>query len=207
MSKATAKKLHWRSKVQESFVPLGGGSSELGLAIGGGADYGEFPFVTAAPGGGATVGDIILEIGGTPVLGMTLGDVRGVLNSCPHPIRIKTVSPGTTRQPRDGEISGVDYNFVSIEEFFSLEESGALLESGKFKGNYYGTPRPVHIGLESPPITYQEHRNLLRNFRTRSKSLSNLEKAVEEGDNSEEDSGLSGTAQILRLRRTLHSAQ
>lgn len=81
-------------QVQESFVPLGGGSGELGLAIGGGADYGEFPFVTAAPGGGATVGDIILEIGGTPVLGMTLGDVRGVLNSCPHPIRIKTVSPG-----------------------------------------------------------------------------------------------------------------
>ncbi|KAG7220383.1 hypothetical protein INR49_018221, partial [Caranx melampygus] len=210
MSKATVKKLHWRSKVQESFVPLGGGSGELGLAIGGGADYGEFPFVTAAPGGGATVGDIILEIGGTPVLGMTLGDVRGVLNSCPHPIRIKTVSPGsslckdlrlylskcftpgsmdsqlqqlirenlylravpcTTRQPRDGEISGVDYNFVSIEEFFSLEESGALLESGKFKGNYYGTPRPVHIGPESPPITYQEHRNLLRNFRTRSKGV------------------------------------
>lgn len=59
-------------------------------------------------------------------------------------------------------------------------------------GNYYGTPRPVHIGPESPPITYQEHRNLLRNFRTRSKSLSNLEKAVEEGDNSEEDSGLTG---------------
>uniref|UniRef100_A0A8B9KPA2 MAGI family member, X-linked a n=1 Tax=Astyanax mexicanus TaxID=7994 RepID=A0A8B9KPA2_ASTMX len=58
-------------------------------------------------------------------------------------------------------------------------------------GNYYGTPRPVHIGPDSPPITYQEHRNLLRNFRTRSKSLSNLEKAVEEGDNSEEDSGLS----------------
>lgn len=50
----------------------------------------------------------------------------------------------------------------------------------------------MHIGPESPPITYQEHRNLLRNFRTRSKSLSNLEKAVEEGDNSEEDSGLSG---------------
>ncbi|GAA6106042.1 membrane-associated guanylate kinase, WW and PDZ domain-containing protein 2 isoform X1 [Tachysurus ichikawai] len=94
MSKATVKKLHWRSKVQESFVPLGGASGELGVAIGGGADYGEFPFVTAAPGGGATVGDIILEIGGTPVLGMTLGDVRGVLNSCPHPIRIKTVLPG-----------------------------------------------------------------------------------------------------------------
>ncbi|XP_045065320.1 membrane-associated guanylate kinase, WW and PDZ domain-containing protein 1 [Coregonus clupeaformis] len=231
MSKAAVRKLHWCSKVQERFIPLVGSSGELGVAVGGGADYGEFPFVTTAPGGGFTVGDIILEIGGTPVLGMTLGDVRGVLNSCPHPIRIKTVSPGsalckdlrlylskcftpgsmdsqlqqvirenlylravpcTTRLPRDGEILGVDYNFVSIEEFFSLEESGALLESGKFKGNYYGTPRPVHIGPESPPITYQEHRNLLRNFRTRSKSLSNLEKAAEEGENSEEDSGLSG---------------
>ncbi|XP_053279974.1 LOW QUALITY PROTEIN: membrane-associated guanylate kinase, WW and PDZ domain-containing protein 1 [Pleuronectes platessa] len=231
MSKTAVKKLHWRSRVQDSFVPLLGSSGELGVAVGGGADYGEFPFVTAAPGGGLTVGDIILEIWGTPVLGMTLGDVRGVLNSCPHPIRIKTVSPGstlckdlrlylskcftpgsvdsqlqqvirenlylravpcTTRRPRDGEISGVDYNFVSIEEFFSLEESGALLESGKFKGNYYGTPRPVHISSDSPPITYQEHRNLLRKFRTRSKSLSNLEKAGEEGDNSEDDSGLSG---------------
>ncbi|XP_029361712.1 membrane-associated guanylate kinase, WW and PDZ domain-containing protein 1 isoform X1 [Echeneis naucrates] len=231
MPKTAAKKLHWRSKVQDSFVPLLGSSGELGIAIGGGADYGEFPFVTSAPGGGLTVGDIIIEIGGTPVLGMTLGDVRGVLNSCPHPIRIKTVSPGstlckdlrlylskcftpgsvdsqlqqvirenlylravpcTTRQPRDGEISGVDYNFVSIEEFFSLEESGALLESGKFKGNYYGTPRPVHISAETPPITYQEHRNLLRNFRTRSKSLSNLEKTAEDGGNSGDDSGLSG---------------
>ncbi|XP_051804986.1 membrane-associated guanylate kinase, WW and PDZ domain-containing protein 2 isoform X4 [Acanthochromis polyacanthus] len=231
MSKTAVKKLHWRSKVQDSFVPLLGSSGELGIAVGGGADYGEFPFVTSAPGGGLTVGDIILEIGGTPVLGMTLGDVRGILNSCPHPIRIKTVSPGstlckdlrlylskcftpgsvdsqlqqvirenlylravpcTTRQPREGEISGVDYNFVSIEEFFSLEESGALLESGKFKGNYYGTPRPVHISAESPPITYQEHRNLLRNFRTRSKSLSNLEKTAEDGINGEDDSGLSG---------------
>lgn len=96
MSKTAVKKLHWRSKVQDSFVPLLGSSGDLGIAIGGGADYGEFPFVTSAPGGGLTVGDIILEIGGTPVLGMTLGDVRGVLNSCPHPIRIKTVSPGMT---------------------------------------------------------------------------------------------------------------
>lgn len=73
-------------------------------------------------------------------------------------------------------------------------------------GNYYGTPRPVHIGPESPPITYQEHRNLLRNFRTRSKSLSNLEKAVEEGDNSEEDSGLSGrhTEFMLHTHTSIH---
>lgn len=59
-------------------------------------------------------------------------------------------------------------------------------------GNYYGTPRPVHVSAESPPITYQEHRNLLRNFRTRSKSLSNLEKAAGEGLHSEDDAGLPG---------------
>lgn len=37
----------------------------------------------------------------------------------------------------------MDYNFVSVEEFFSLEESGALLESGKFKGQSFpcGTDR------------------------------------------------------------------
>lgn len=97
MSKTAVKKLHWRSNVQDTFVPLLGTSAELGISVGGGADYGEFPFITSAPGGGLTVGDIVLEIGGTPVLGMTLGDVRGVLNSCPHPIRIKTVPPGTTQ--------------------------------------------------------------------------------------------------------------
>lgn len=98
MSKTAMRKLHWRSRMQDTFVPLIDSSGELGVAVGGGADYGEFPFVTAAPGDGINVGDIILEIGGTPVLGMTLGDVRGVLNSCPHPVRIKTVSPGMTGQ-------------------------------------------------------------------------------------------------------------
>lgn len=62
-----------------------------------------------------------------------------LLDSVIFPVFTLSASlPGTTRQPRDGEISGVDYNFVSIEEFFSLEESGALLESGKFKGERLG---------------------------------------------------------------------
>ncbi|MGH0134459.1 UNVERIFIED_CONTAM: hypothetical protein FKN15_013547 [Acipenser sinensis] len=90
--------------------------------------------------------------------------------------------PCTTRPLRDGEIPGVDYNFVSIQDYFSLKESGVLLESGKFKGNYYGTPRPLHIGQDSPPISYQEHRTLLQKFNTRSKSLSNLEKVGEDED-------------------------
>jgi hypothetical protein len=87
---------------------------------------------------------------------------------------------------------GLDRSLVHFLLMVSKHTSLFHLPLTLLSGNYYGTPRPVHIGPESPPITYQEHRNLLRNFRTRSKSLSNLEKAVEEGENSEEDSGLSG---------------
>ncbi|XP_077579381.1 membrane-associated guanylate kinase, WW and PDZ domain-containing protein 1-like isoform X10 [Stigmatopora nigra] len=50
--------------------------------------------------------------------------------------------PCTTRAPRDGEVQGVDYNFLSAEEFVELEESGTLLEIGTYEGNYYGTPKP-----------------------------------------------------------------
>ena len=42
--------------------------------------------------------------------------------------------PGTTRSPRPGEVNGVDYNFLSIEDFKKLERSGELLESGIFDG-------------------------------------------------------------------------
>lgn len=80
-----------------------------------------------------------------------------ITDSAPRPA-------GTTRQPRDGEISGVDYNFVSIEEFFSLEESGALLESGKFKGvRIKRTPQPHNSAVESHSqnTTQQHHQNIM----------------------------------------------
>ncbi|KAM4741381.1 membrane-associated guanylate kinase, WW and PDZ domain-containing protein 1b isoform 3-T3 [Anableps anableps] len=50
--------------------------------------------------------------------------------------------PCTTRSPREGEVPGVDYNFLSVEEFLELEKSGTLLEIGTYEGNYYGTPKP-----------------------------------------------------------------
>ncbi|XP_074536367.1 membrane-associated guanylate kinase, WW and PDZ domain-containing protein 1b isoform X4 [Halichoeres trimaculatus] len=50
--------------------------------------------------------------------------------------------PCTTRAPRDGEVPGVDYNFLSVEDFLELEKSGTLLEIGTYEGNYYGTPKP-----------------------------------------------------------------
>uniref|UniRef100_A0ABM5FJB2 Membrane-associated guanylate kinase, WW and PDZ domain-containing protein 1 isoform X26 n=1 Tax=Pogona vitticeps TaxID=103695 RepID=A0ABM5FJB2_9SAUR len=50
--------------------------------------------------------------------------------------------PCTTRPPREGEVPGVDYNFLSVQEFLELEKSGTLLEVGTYEGNYYGTPKP-----------------------------------------------------------------
>lgn len=46
----------------------------------------------------------------------------------------------TTRKPREGEIDGVDYYFVSEEEFESRIKQGRFLEFARFVGNYYGTP-------------------------------------------------------------------
>ncbi|XP_055937343.1 membrane-associated guanylate kinase, WW and PDZ domain-containing protein 1-like isoform X2 [Argiope bruennichi] len=58
--------------------------------------------------------------------------------------------PCTTRPPRVGEISGVDYTFLSVEEFIALERSGSLLESGIYEGNHYGTPMPPKDNYHSP---------------------------------------------------------
>ncbi|CAF0822711.1 unnamed protein product [Adineta steineri] len=50
--------------------------------------------------------------------------------------------PCTTRPPRSGEMNGQDYTFLSVKDFRALEKNGNLLESGVYKGHYYGTPRP-----------------------------------------------------------------
>lgn len=46
----------------------------------------------------------------------------------------------TTREPRRGERDGVDYHFITKEEFEQLIENDQLLEYAEFVGNYYGTP-------------------------------------------------------------------
>ncbi|KAM7423092.1 hypothetical protein PAMA_010900 [Pampus argenteus] len=64
--------------------------------------------------------------------------------------------PCTTRLPRDGEVPGVDYNFISVGDFRILEESGLLLESGTYDGNYYGTPKPpAEPNLVQPDLVDQ----------------------------------------------------
>ncbi|WP_457667093.1 guanylate kinase [Thiolapillus sp.] len=45
----------------------------------------------------------------------------------------------TTRAPRPGEQDGVDYHFVSVDEFMALAGEGAFLEQAQVFDNYYGT--------------------------------------------------------------------
>lgn len=47
----------------------------------------------------------------------------------------------TTRPPREGEIDGVHYNFVTKEQFESLIKNDGYLEYAEYCGNYYGTPK------------------------------------------------------------------
>lgn len=47
----------------------------------------------------------------------------------------------TTRLPRDKEVDGVDYYFVSKEEFEKQIKEDNFLEYAEFVGNYYGTPK------------------------------------------------------------------
>lgn len=46
----------------------------------------------------------------------------------------------TTRAPRDGEQEGVDYHFVSRQDFRDLIEEDFFAEWAEVHGNYYGTP-------------------------------------------------------------------
>ena len=54
----------------------------------------------------------------------------------------------TTRAPREGERHGIDYYFVSREEFEREIAAGEFLEYANVHGNYYGTSlRPVREAL------------------------------------------------------------
>ncbi|KAM9342806.1 membrane-associated guanylate kinase, WW and PDZ domain-containing protein 3a isoform 2-T2 [Pholidichthys leucotaenia] len=190
MSKTLKKKKHWSAKVQECTVSWGGSGELISVVeVRGGAELGEFPHLghivfealVCHTGRLPGSGDVLLEVNGTPVSGLTNRDTLAVVRHFLEPVRLKTVKPGkvlnidlrhylslqfqkgsldhklqqvirdnlylrtipcTTRQPREGEVPGVDYNFINVTEFRELEESGLLLESGTYDGNYYGTPKP-----------------------------------------------------------------
>ncbi len=55
----------------------------------------------------------------------------------------------TTRKPREGEQDGVQYYFLTKEQFEQKIAAGGFLEYAQFSGNYYGTPaEPVDRQLK-----------------------------------------------------------
>ena len=47
----------------------------------------------------------------------------------------------TTRAPRPGEIDGVNYHYITREDFEDRIRNGGMLEYTKYCENYYGTPK------------------------------------------------------------------
>lgn len=56
-----------------------------------------------------------------------------------HDVHLSTSM--TTRNPRPGEVDGIEYFFVSHEEFEEHIANGDMLEYAKVFDNYYGTPK------------------------------------------------------------------
>ncbi|MEL7568006.1 MAG: guanylate kinase [Dehalobacterium sp.] len=57
-----------------------------------------------------------------------------------HPELTYSIS-ATTRERRPGEVDGVNYFFLSREDFIKQRDKGDFLEWAEVYGNFYGTPR------------------------------------------------------------------
>nr|XP_056723118.1 membrane-associated guanylate kinase, WW and PDZ domain-containing protein 1 isoform X7 [Euleptes europaea] len=100
--------------------------------------------------------------------------------------------PCTTRPPREGEVPGVDYNFLTVQEFRELEKSGTLLEVGTYEGNYYGTPKPPSQPLSGKVNNTDALQNLQSGSKQstpkRTKSYNDMQNAgIVHTENEEED--------------------
>ncbi|XP_045687997.1 membrane-associated guanylate kinase, WW and PDZ domain-containing protein 1 isoform X15 [Phyllostomus hastatus] len=100
--------------------------------------------------------------------------------------------PCTTRARREGEVPGVDYNFLTVKEFLDLEQSGTLLEVGTYEGNYYGTPKPPSQPVSGKVITTDALQSLQSGSKQstpkRTKSYNDMQNAgIVHAENEEED--------------------
>uniref|UniRef100_A0A8C6YVA4 Membrane-associated guanylate kinase, WW and PDZ domain-containing protein 1 n=1 Tax=Nothoprocta perdicaria TaxID=30464 RepID=A0A8C6YVA4_NOTPE len=100
--------------------------------------------------------------------------------------------PCTTRPPREGEVPGVDYNFLTVQEFLELERSGTLLEVGTYEGNYYGTPKPPSQPVSGKVTSTDAQQNLppgsKQSTPKRTKSYNDMQNAgIVHAENEEED--------------------
>jgi guanylate kinase len=65
--------------------------------------------------------------------------IRGLLEEVPE---LEMSVSATTRKPRPGERDGVDYHFMTPEQFSEHVAAGDFLEHASYSGHRYGTLRP-----------------------------------------------------------------
>lgn len=88
--------------------------------------------------------------------GVGKGTVRKALFEEPD-VDFEYSTSMTTRKPRPGEKNGIDYYFVSKEQFEENIQNGEMLEYAKYVDNYYGTPlKYVNETLESGKDVFLE---------------------------------------------------
>jgi len=68
--------------------------------------------------------------------------LRGVMSSL---VKLKFSVSHTTRNPREGEVDGVDYHFVSKDTFQQMIAANVFLEHAEVHDNFYGTS---HASIE-----------------------------------------------------------
>ncbi len=80
--------------------------------------------------------------------------IRGLLE---HIRGLALSVSATTRAPRPGEVDGVDYHFLSPEEFEARVRAGEFLEHATYSGNRYGTLRPEveRLIAEGTPVVLE----------------------------------------------------
>lgn len=69
--------------------------------------------------------------------------IKALLKEDPH---LKLSISHTTRQPRPGEVNGVDYHFVDDASFLKMLGEAQFLESAEVHGARYGTSQPAVDG-------------------------------------------------------------
>ena len=70
--------------------------------------------------------------------GVGKGTVLGLIYARDEKVKLSVSA--TTRAPREGEINGVHYHFITKEQFEKNIKAGKMLEYAEYVGNYYGTP-------------------------------------------------------------------
>ena len=78
--------------------------------------------------------------------------------------RLKKVTSYTTRPPREGEIDGVDYYFITYDEFLGMKDE--FVEIGAYRGWFYGTKEEQYSEDSVAVVTPHGLRSLRKNLKT-----------------------------------------